>query len=223
MGPQTYIVAQNPEVLAHLMRENENRIVNPSAYTTPASVFNTIAVDFDQQECSPEMPILKTCSIPVQSLQELNPLPPASSDETSLQESTTEIPPLDSPNSTVDGGEFIQNSIPSPDLPRAVPELSRVISEPVYVQNPIVAEQARSQPVVEGIYDFGGANVKSCAFMKGAPAFVQMSNAVTEMLPAQQMQVGGLLVLCCLLVPLFNVQDSLYCMFRRNGSTHCRW
>ncbi|KAF5297586.1 hypothetical protein FQA39_LY12062 [Lamprigera yunnana] len=35
--PQTYIVAQNPEVLAHLMKENESRSVCPSAYTTPAS------------------------------------------------------------------------------------------------------------------------------------------------------------------------------------------
>ncbi|XP_025831636.1 focal adhesion kinase 1 isoform X4 [Agrilus planipennis] len=35
--PQTYIVAQNPEVLAHLMKENESRSLCPSAYTTPAS------------------------------------------------------------------------------------------------------------------------------------------------------------------------------------------
>ncbi|XP_017776898.1 PREDICTED: focal adhesion kinase 1 isoform X5 [Nicrophorus vespilloides] len=36
-GPQTYIVAQNPEVLAHLMKENETRGLSPAAYTTPAS------------------------------------------------------------------------------------------------------------------------------------------------------------------------------------------
>lgn len=37
-GPQmTYIIAQNPAVLAQLMRENEKRGLNPSAYTTPAS------------------------------------------------------------------------------------------------------------------------------------------------------------------------------------------
>ncbi|XP_060536521.1 focal adhesion kinase 1-like isoform X6 [Cylas formicarius] len=35
--PQTYIIAQNPEVLAHLMRENENRGVTPAMYTVPAS------------------------------------------------------------------------------------------------------------------------------------------------------------------------------------------
>uniref|UniRef100_A0A1B6D3T2 non-specific protein-tyrosine kinase n=1 Tax=Clastoptera arizonana TaxID=38151 RepID=A0A1B6D3T2_9HEMI len=39
----TYIVAQNPEVLAHLLRENESRGLNPSVYTTPASAFNTLA------------------------------------------------------------------------------------------------------------------------------------------------------------------------------------
>lgn len=35
--PQTYIVAKNPEVLAHLMKENADRGFCPSAYTTPAS------------------------------------------------------------------------------------------------------------------------------------------------------------------------------------------
>ncbi|XP_017468275.1 PREDICTED: focal adhesion kinase 1 isoform X5 [Rhagoletis zephyria] len=37
LSPQTYIIAQNPEVLARLMMENENRSINPAAYTTPAS------------------------------------------------------------------------------------------------------------------------------------------------------------------------------------------
>lgn len=46
--PQTYIVAQNPEVLVHLLRENESRGMNPSVYTIPASPFNTLAVDFQQ-------------------------------------------------------------------------------------------------------------------------------------------------------------------------------
>lgn len=42
----TYIVAQNAEVLAHLLKENEQRGVNPSVYTTPATGFNTVTVDF---------------------------------------------------------------------------------------------------------------------------------------------------------------------------------
>lgn len=44
--PTTYIVAQNPELLTQLLRENEARGVNAAAYTTPASAFNTLAVDF---------------------------------------------------------------------------------------------------------------------------------------------------------------------------------
>ncbi|XP_013181827.1 PREDICTED: focal adhesion kinase 1 isoform X2 [Papilio xuthus] len=36
-APQTYIVAQNPLVLAHLLRENQARAIEPQAYTTPAS------------------------------------------------------------------------------------------------------------------------------------------------------------------------------------------
>ncbi|KAM8712566.1 hypothetical protein ACLKA7_012978 [Drosophila subpalustris] len=45
--PQTYIIAQNPAVLARLMMENQKRGINPAAYTTPASVFNTLAVGLD--------------------------------------------------------------------------------------------------------------------------------------------------------------------------------
>ena len=45
----TYIVAQNPEVLMQLMRENESRGLNPAVYTTPASAFNTLAVDFKEK------------------------------------------------------------------------------------------------------------------------------------------------------------------------------
>ncbi|CAH0551901.1 unnamed protein product [Brassicogethes aeneus] len=36
-NPQTYIVAQNPEVLARLMKENETRGLTAAAYITPAS------------------------------------------------------------------------------------------------------------------------------------------------------------------------------------------
>ncbi|XP_062559415.1 uncharacterized protein LOC134224153 [Armigeres subalbatus] len=40
-APQTYIIARDPAVLAALMRENEQRGVNPSSYTTPASIQET--------------------------------------------------------------------------------------------------------------------------------------------------------------------------------------
>lgn len=77
--PQTYIIAQNAAVLAQLMRENENRPLNPSAYTTPASVFNTLAVDIDASKPEPltnESPILplKTIMLPASELLKLNPI-----------------------------------------------------------------------------------------------------------------------------------------------------
>lgn len=69
---QTYIVAQNPEVLAHLMKENQERGMSPAAYTTPASVFNTVAVDFQKKNDTSE-PVLITQPIPMQKLQTLDP------------------------------------------------------------------------------------------------------------------------------------------------------
>lgn len=77
--PQTYIIAQNPAVLAQLMRENESRTLNPSAYTTPASVFNTIAVDIDSEKTEPtlnDVPVLplKTLMLPASELLKLDPI-----------------------------------------------------------------------------------------------------------------------------------------------------
>lgn len=66
----TYIVAENPSVLAVLMKENEMRGVNASSYNTPASVFNILAVEFGQtteNKPADEIP-LKTCSIPAMEL-----------------------------------------------------------------------------------------------------------------------------------------------------------
>lgn len=82
---QTYIVASNPAVLARLMRENEGRSLNPSAYITPASVFNTLAVDFEGHKVSTEDPTssaltsvdevsLRTNQIPASELYKLNPI-----------------------------------------------------------------------------------------------------------------------------------------------------
>ncbi|XP_057654979.1 focal adhesion kinase 1 isoform X1 [Diorhabda carinulata] len=68
---QTYIVAQNPEVLAHLMKENECRGFSAAGYTTPASVFNTVAVNFQKKDTID--PILVTEPIPIQNLQKLDP------------------------------------------------------------------------------------------------------------------------------------------------------
>ncbi|XP_026332710.1 focal adhesion kinase 1 isoform X4 [Hyposmocoma kahamanoa] len=96
-APQTYIVAQNPLVLAHLLRENQARALEPQAYTTPASVFNTVAVDFAENlpekdpnivekiiHPKPDEKIdipLQTVPIPVSSLHKLDPVVPTDSAE----------------------------------------------------------------------------------------------------------------------------------------------
>ncbi|XP_073962975.1 protein tyrosine kinase 2 Fak isoform X2 [Choristoneura fumiferana] len=93
-APQTYIVAQNPLVLAHLLRENQARALHPHAYNTPASVFNTVAVDFQtlpeddavDKIINPkpdeiiDIP-LQTAPIPAASLHKLDPIVP-NEDET---------------------------------------------------------------------------------------------------------------------------------------------
>ncbi len=49
-GPTTYLVAPNSEVLAALMRDNENRS-EAGMYNAPASVFNTFTVEFTGTSC----------------------------------------------------------------------------------------------------------------------------------------------------------------------------
>ncbi|XP_043473033.1 focal adhesion kinase 1 isoform X3 [Leptopilina heterotoma] len=46
----TYIVAQSPEVLAQLLKDNQARGVCPSVYTTPATPFNSLAVQFQDED-----------------------------------------------------------------------------------------------------------------------------------------------------------------------------
>lgn len=77
--PQTYIIAQNAAVLAQLMRENENRPLNASAYSAPATVFNTLGVHVDVSKNEPlpnDIPILplKTVMLPASELLKLNPM-----------------------------------------------------------------------------------------------------------------------------------------------------
>ncbi|XP_017072931.1 focal adhesion kinase 1 isoform X1 [Drosophila eugracilis] len=69
--PQTYIIAQNPAVLAKLMMENQKRGINPAAYTTPASVFNTLAVGLDDSKSDVS---LKTTKLPAADLFKLDPI-----------------------------------------------------------------------------------------------------------------------------------------------------
>lgn len=70
-------MAQNPQVLAQLLRDNPR--ADPRAYTTPASVFNTLAVDFAQAPAPAADPPLHTRPIPVTQLHRLDPLAPSPS------------------------------------------------------------------------------------------------------------------------------------------------
>lgn len=69
----TYIIAKNPAVLAQLMKENERRLVNPSTYTTQASVFNVVSVEID--EATENKPVedvaMRTAQIPAMDLNSL--------------------------------------------------------------------------------------------------------------------------------------------------------
>lgn len=98
----TYIVAQNPAILAQLMRENEKRGLNPSAYTTPASVFNVLSVEFDQSttENKPADDIpLKTSKIPAMDLI------PLQQDKLDIFEKCNPQPPSHVPNPQFSGQE----------------------------------------------------------------------------------------------------------------------
>lgn len=110
-APQTYIIAQNPAVLAQLMRENDGRTLNPSAYTTPASVFNTLAVDIDLNTLSEksEAPNVEKNEFPLRTVilpaAELLKLDPIASDKSNVESdgyvsqdspSKLSIPPNDS-------------------------------------------------------------------------------------------------------------------------------
>lgn len=55
-GPTTYLVAPNSEVLAQLMRENENR-ADAGLYTAPASAFNTFTVEFTHPGSVSQCPV----------------------------------------------------------------------------------------------------------------------------------------------------------------------
>ncbi|KAH1006697.1 hypothetical protein HUJ05_007405 [Dendroctonus ponderosae] len=184
--PQTYIVAQNPEVLAHLMRENENRGITPAMYTVPASVFNTVAVEFDKKDDIPD-PVLKTRLIPMGSLKKLDPEVPLESqslDSAALCDSDSSVPihsaektdflksgSLDrSPRSANShfnnsGRTNVHSLERGHSFNSYASSLSRntnytLESIPNYHPDPVVY---KNTDVEESLYDFGGDNVKSCA------------------------------------------------------------
>lgn len=105
--PQTYIVAQNATVLAQLMKENESRSFN---YTTPASVFNTLAVDIKNPLLSGLLS-LQTAMLPASELLKLNPIIDNDSSQKSFYNSQINKTENDVPHETIIGF----NSVAIPD------------------------------------------------------------------------------------------------------------
>lgn len=124
----TYIIAQNPAVLAQLMRENEKRGYNPSSYTTPASVFNVLAVDFDEKttENKPmeEVP-LKTLQMPAN---ELIPLKNDSIEILETSPSFSQLSQLNNPEPFEIPNEIVTYSSAVAGLPPQIPDSSKTKS-----------------------------------------------------------------------------------------------
>lgn len=183
-------MAQNPEVLAHLMRENENRGMTPAMYTIPASVFNTVAVEFGIKEDIPD-PVLKTRPIPIQSLKKLDPEVPNaepksldSIESISLTESNFSLLQSDSgsrgssKSSTLEKksqSTYVESSSvqSQSSFSSYASSLTRNVSYtldaiPAYHKDPVLYKNVE---VEESLYDFGGENVKSCAHKQ--PLMVQ--------------------------------------------------
>ena len=57
-GVTSYLVASSPEVLSHLLRENEARgdQFNPALYTNPANALNITKIDFAPVDAGPGRP-----------------------------------------------------------------------------------------------------------------------------------------------------------------------
>lgn len=131
--PQTYIIAQNPAVLARLMMENQQRGINPAAYTTPASVFNTLAVGIDASKSNHS---LKTSKLPAAELLKLDPV--ATSENLKIKFSTNSIPSQVNPLST-DTSTF-EASVIGANLSQmhSKPQVSGVYSENIPLKNNFV-------------------------------------------------------------------------------------
>ncbi|CAH0551900.1 unnamed protein product [Brassicogethes aeneus] len=205
-NPQTYIVAQNPEVLARLMKENETRGLTAAAYITPASVFNTVSVEFERKP-DREEPSLRTCPIPMPALRKLDPEVPENADAvrkpgtlertpsrcsngaatpkmgslerkihssaSSLDKSGVFSPKMNSlerksssRNSSPRMGSLERQNSHTAAFSSKMGSLERNVAQhlepiPAYHPDPVLYHFDTQKE--ESIYDFGGADVKSCA------------------------------------------------------------
>ncbi|XP_049879797.1 focal adhesion kinase 1 isoform X3 [Pectinophora gossypiella] len=185
-APQTYIVAQNPLVLAHLLRENQSRALDPQAYTTPASspefdteqaVERRLLAELARQQHQSEEDrrwlqmqednLKRLSNVQVSTESEsgdkpAEPAPSASTDPRTSQPSSAANSSETSPANTVKNKE----KTPSEEKPAQAPP-----AEPVY---------AATTRVVRGVMRLAGVSVAG-----GAPADVLAAvRALAEQLRA---------------------------------------
>ncbi|XP_053593208.1 uncharacterized protein LOC103577529 [Microplitis demolitor] len=157
----TYIVAQSPEVLAQLLKDNQARGVCPSVYTTPASAFNTLAVQFqdDQQ-------VLTTAT--VTDLPFFDPPNPLSSDSTLSNICYNECPSTTSitttHNDSSNHSDANLDSLDSTDtMSSMISNLS--ITDPIQTQSPAVNRKQSLIKEMQNLYAVSskvvGGNVMS--------------------------------------------------------------
>lgn len=133
-------MAQSPQVLAQLLRDNPR--ADPHAYTTPASVFNTLAVDFGTPDPAAPEPPLHTRPIPATRLHRLDPPAPAMLGRVAAQESVDNLsappappgpssPPADTPEPCPSRVRSLERAPSAPERgPARVGSLERAPREP---------------------------------------------------------------------------------------------
>ncbi|XP_076629030.1 protein tyrosine kinase 2 Fak isoform X3 [Colletes latitarsis] len=127
----TYIVAQSPEVLAQLLKDNQTRGVCPSVYTTPASPFNTLAVQFQDED-----QVLTTALVSDLPFFDPTISEPSASHDTHSGDSTLSDTNLD--------------SLESSDVPSLVSSLN--ISETAQAQSPAANRKQQKVKEMQNLY-----------------------------------------------------------------------
>ncbi|XP_032590925.1 focal adhesion kinase 1 isoform X1 [Drosophila grimshawi] len=131
--PQTYIIAQNPAVLARLMMENQKRGINPAAYTTPASVFNTLAVGIDVTKSNHS---LKTTKLPAAELLKLDPVADSEKQQNKFPTNSPSSQNLNPSTSSSVSSSFDSTSMPANFHPKNIkPQVSGLSSEHLPLKN----------------------------------------------------------------------------------------
>ncbi|EDW48600.1 GM19830 [Drosophila sechellia] len=147
--PQTYIIAQNPAVLAKLMMENQKRGINPAAYTTPASV----------------------SGYSLYGSLERHPPPPA-------KPMHSKGGSLERHQSLMSAQNLVFYSTKPPPNCTNTAERSRSMERNTYFHayRQQMKTSIECEALPEEIYDFGGIGLKTCVSARQQPKFSPMVN-----------------------------------------------